>query len=119
LTAFVIRGAPTRQGKRVGPLFVSPGLRGDAFAFPGKKGSTQLTITSEDTPVKVIRLEGGTKYFAPRVEVVEPGRSYKIVLESLPNSNSGTYKDKLLILTDNPALPALPINVSLTIYPKP
>lgn len=119
MTAFVIRGAPTRQGKRVGPLFVSPGLRGDAFAFPGKKASTQLTITADDTPVKIVRLEGATKYFASRIEVIEPGRSYRIALESLPNENSGTFKDKLLIVTDNPALPVLPINVSLTIYPKP
>ncbi|HXU08865.1 MAG TPA: hypothetical protein VN743_07690 [Blastocatellia bacterium] len=119
MTAYVIRGAPTRQGKRVGPLFVSPGLRGDAFAFPGKKASTQLTITADDTPVKIARLEGATKYFASRVEVVEPGRSYRIVLESLPSDNSGTFKDRLLIVTDNPTLPVLPINVSLTIYPKP
>lgn len=69
--------------------------------------------------MKILRLEGATKYFAPRIDVVEPGRSYKIVLESLPNDTSGTYKDKLLIVTDNPALPVLPINVSLTIYPKP
>ncbi|HXF38386.1 MAG TPA: hypothetical protein VN687_01615 [Blastocatellia bacterium] len=119
MTAFVIRGAPTRQGKRVGPLFVSPGLRGDAFAFPGKKGSAQLAITADDTPVKIVRLEGATKYFASRIEVIEPGRSYRIVLESLPNENSGTFKDKLLIVTDNPTLPVLPINVSLTIYSKP
>jgi len=69
--------------------------------------------------VKIVRLEGATKYFASRIEVIEPGRSYRIALESLPNENSGTFKDKLLIVTDNPALPVLPINVSLTIYPKP
>ena len=119
MTAFVIRGAPRRQGKRVGPLFVSPSLRGDAFAFPGKRASTQLTIAADDTPVKILRLEGATKYFATRIDVVEPGRSYRIVLESLPSDNSGTFKDRLLIVTDNPTLPVLPINVSLTIYPKP
>jgi hypothetical protein len=118
LTAYVIRGDPLRQGKHIGPLFVSPDSRAAVFALPGKKASAQLAITADNIPVKILRVEGGTEYFTSRVEVVEPGKSYKILVESLPSENSGTFKDKLRVVTDNPTLPVLPLNVFLTVYQK-
>ncbi len=60
-------------------------------------------------------MEGGTKHFTSRVEVVEPGRSYKILVESLQIETGNLYRDQLRVVTDNPTLPAFPIDLSLRV----
>jgi hypothetical protein len=116
LSATVIKGAPLRQGRYIGPVFVSPDSRAAIFAYPGKKAAVEFAITAANSPVKILRVEGGAKYFAPRVEVIEPGRSYKILVESKPNENSGTFSDEMRVVTDSPALPAFRLRVNLTVY---
>jgi hypothetical protein len=69
--------------------------------------------------LKVLRVEGGTAHFASRVVVLEPGRSYKIIVETLPAETSGFYIDRLRVITDNATLPALTLGLSLKVYDKP
>ena len=114
----MLKGAPLRPGKHIGPLFVSPDARAALFAYPGKKATTELAITADDKPVMILRVEGAEKHFASRVEVVEPGRSYKIIVESLPTEVSEVFKERLRVVTDNPTLPAFPINLALRVYSK-
>lgn len=116
LVANVVAGAPLRQGKHIGPIFLSPGPLAAMFASPGKKAATELSVTADDAPVKVLRVEAGTKNFAARVEVVEPGRSYKILVESSEIRTGGLYRDRLRIVTDNPALPAFTVDLALRVY---
>ncbi|HSB07954.1 MAG TPA: hypothetical protein VLM38_00470 [Blastocatellia bacterium] len=118
LNANVLRGAPLRAGRHIGPLFISPDARAALFAYPGKKATAEIAITSDDKPVKILRVEGAEKHFASRVEIVEASRSYKIIIDSLPTEVSDIYKERLLVLTDNPTLPAFPINLALRVYSK-
>lgn len=118
LVANVLNGASIRRGKYIGPVFLSPESSAALYAVAGKKATTEFSITAENAPVKVLRVEGGTKHFAPRVEVVEPGRSYKIVVESLPVDADGLYADQLRVITDSATLPAFPIDIALRVYPK-
>jgi hypothetical protein len=118
LIANVLAGAPLRQGKHIGPVFLSPDSRGSMYAPAGKKATTEFSVTADDTPVRVLRVEGGTKNFASRVEVVEPGRRYKILVESLQIETGGLYTDQLRVVTDNPTLPAFTVDLTLRVYDK-
>jgi hypothetical protein len=118
LIATVLKGSPLRQGKYIGPIFLSPDPRASMYALAGKKAMTEFSVTADGAAVKVLRVEGGTKQFASRVEVVQPGRSYKILVESLPIETGGLYTDQLRIVTDNPTLPAFSVDLTLRVYPK-
>ena len=118
MNATVLTGAPLRPGKYIGPLFISPEPRPALFAYPGKKAAFELSITATDKPVKILRVEGGEKHFVTRVEAIEPGRNYKLIIESLPTDVSDVFKERLRVVTDNPTLPSFPINVALRVYPK-
>jgi hypothetical protein len=115
LVANVLKGAPLRQGKYIGPIFLSPDSRGALFAMPGKKTTAEFSITAE-TPVKVLRAEAGTKNFTTRVVELEAGRSYKVQIESLPIEKGGLYTDQIKVVTDHPALPPFKIDLALRVY---
>lgn len=117
LMANVLGGAPLRQGKYIGPIFLSPDAVSGLYTMPGKKVTAEFSVTAEDAPVKVLRVEGA-KHFATRVQVVEVGRSYKIVVESLPTDISGLYTDQLRVFTDSPSLPAFPVELALRVYSR-
>lgn len=118
LIANVLRGTPLRQGKHIGPIFLSPDTRGAMYALPGKTATAEFSVTADNTPVKVLKIEGGTKHFLSRIEVVEPGKSYKIVVESLPKETGDLYVDQLRVITDNPTLPVFTIDLALRVYPR-
>jgi len=118
LVANIIDGPATRQGHRVGPVFLSPGSLGAMYASPGKKARAEFSITADGAPVQVLRVEGATNHFTSRVEVIEPGRLYKIIVESLPIDIGDLYREQLLVVTDNASLPTFPIDLALRVYPK-
>jgi len=118
LVANVLKGSPLRQGKYIGPIFLSPDSRASIYALPGKKATTEFSVTADGAVVKLLRVEGGTKQFASRVEVVQPGRSYKILVDSLPIETDGLYTDQLRVVTDNPTLPAFSLDLALRVYPR-
>jgi hypothetical protein len=118
LNANMLQGSPLRQGKFIGPLFLSPDSRISMYAKAGEKGRAELSITADRIAVKVLRVEAGTKLFVPRVEVVEPGRNYKIIVESSGIEAGGLYQDRLRVITDNPALPAFNVELALRVYAR-
>jgi hypothetical protein len=118
LRANVLHGAPSRQGRYIGPVFLSPDSHGALYANPGTKASTEFLITADNKPVKVLRVEGATQHFASRIEPVEPGRSYKLIVESLPTSKPDLYIDRLRVITDSESLPAFMIDLALRVYPN-
>jgi hypothetical protein len=117
LIARILDGAPTRQGRYIGPVFLSPDWRGALYARPGKKASTEFSITADNKPVKILRVEGGSQHFNSRVETIEPGRSYKLIVESVPTSKPDLYIDRLHVITDSESLPAFMIDLFLRVYP--
>ena len=117
MMANVLRGAPLRPGKYIGPIFLSPDTPFGLYAAAGKKATTEFSITSEK-PVKVLRVESATKHFTSRIEEIEPGRSYKIVVESVPTDTGDLYRDQLRVITDSEFLGSFLIDLVLRVYPK-
>lgn len=80
LIANVLRGTPLRQGKYVGPIFLSPDARLAMYALPGKTAKVEFSLTADNTPVKILKVEVGSKDFLSRVDEIEPGKRYKSTL---------------------------------------
>src|SRR5262249_39594354 len=118
VSANVLNATSLRRGRHIGPIFVSPDARAGLYAAAGKTATVEFSLTADNTPVKILRVEGGTKHFASRVEVIDPGKNYKIIVESLPIETGDLYKDELRVITDNPFLPAFTIEVVLRVYAR-
>jgi hypothetical protein len=118
LRANVLGGAPLRQGRYIGPVFISPDSRVALYTSAGKKTSTEISITADNAPVKLLRVEGGTKHFAARIETIESGRSYKVIVESLPIETPDLYIDQLRVFTDSESLPAFTLEVAMRVYAR-
>ena len=116
LIANVLKGTPLRQGRHIGPVFLSPETRGAMYAMPGKTATFEFSVTADNAPVKLLKIEGGEKHFASRIEAIEPGKSYKLVVESLPQETGNLYVDQFRITTDNPNLPAFTVELTLRVY---
>jgi Protein of unknown function (DUF1573) len=106
-----VKGVALRAGKHIGPIFLGPDTsRG--FNLPvGEKGRTEFTITAEQGPIQIVRIEGGGKNFTSRVETIEQGKSYKLIVEFLPVETAGEFSEQLRIITDSAVLPSFPISV--------
>lgn len=118
IMANVLKGSPRRRGKFIGPLFLSPDSQLALFAAAGKKARAELSVTADRDPVNVVRVETGTTQFVSRLEVIEPGKLYKVVVESTEIDTGGLYIDQLRVITDSPALPAFNVELVLRVYPK-
>ena len=114
-----VKGVTLRAGKHIGPIFLGPDAsRG--FNLPvGEKGKAEFTITAEQGPMKIVRVEGGGKNFASRVETIEQGKSYRLVVEFLPVETAGQFSEQLRVITDSAVLPSFPISVYAIITKKP
>ncbi|HVG19134.1 MAG TPA: hypothetical protein VNI02_08775 [Blastocatellia bacterium] len=113
-----VKGVAIRAGKHIGPIFLGPDVRGGFNLVAGEKGKIEFTITAERGPVKIIRVEGGGKNFASRVETLEQGKSYKLIVEFLPGETAGQFGEQLRVITDSAVLPSFPISVYAMIQPK-
>jgi len=107
-----------RSGKWIGPVFVGPSNKWIATAIAGQKAATEFTITSGKDPVKILAVEGGGQNFVARIETIEAGKRYKILVEATGMEKPDTYATKLWISTDNPALPSFPLDLMIMARPR-
>jgi hypothetical protein len=113
-----VKGVALRAGKHIGPIFLGPDTsRG--FNLPtGEKGKAEFTITAEQGPIKILSVEGGGKNFTSRIETLEQGKSYKLIVEFLPVEVAGQFSEQLRVITDSTVLPSFPISVYAIITKK-
>lgn len=110
-----VKGVELRAGKHVGPLFVGPNTVNGFIVEPGKTQRAEFIITVERGPLNLQRLESPGKTISAHLETIEPGKRYKVIFDNLPNPVEGTYQEQLRVVTDNPALPNLPLLVSFKV----
>ena len=114
----MLKGTPRRQGKFIGPIFLAPDSRLSLFTVAGKKATAEFTITADGAAVNVLSAEAATKQFVARIETVQPGKSYKIVVEFKEIDAGGLYRDQLRVTTDNPNLPSFNVEVAVRVYSR-
>lgn len=113
-----VKGVAIRQGKHIGPIFLGPEVRGVTNIVAGQKSKMEFTVSVEKAPLKVLRVEGTGKYFNARLETVEEGKKYKIIVEPLSTETAGSYEEMLQVVTDSRELPSVPISLYLRVNPK-
>jgi hypothetical protein len=110
-----VMGVELRAGKHIGPVFVDPATTANLVVAPGKTGRAEFTITVERGPLNVQRIEGAGKAISARLETVEPGKRYKVIITNLPTEAEGSFPEQLRVVTDSPVLPSLPLFVNLVV----
>jgi hypothetical protein len=113
-----IAGATLREGKYIGPVFVGPGLRWGKQIKEGEKANTQFDFSVERGPLKIVRIEGDQAHFAARLDTVEDGKAYKLIVENVPTDAPGRYDTQLRIITDSALLPYFEIRLFLVVAPR-
>lgn len=110
-----IEGAVVRRGKHVGPIFLSPGDFTGLTTATGAQSKIELAISAERGLVKVLRVESESNFLSARVEMIEEGKKYKIVVEPAPTLAPGSYEAGLQVYTDSPALPSFPVGIRVNV----
>jgi hypothetical protein len=100
-----VENVSLRQGKHVGPLFVSPDTRAGLTARRGQPGKVEFLITAEQGAVNISRVESNSPRIKSRLEVVEPAKSYKVIVESEPTGEQRLLDNLITVHTDSPQLP--------------
>lgn len=114
-----VNGVELRPGKHIGPIFVGPDVTNGFVVAPGKTGRAEFSITVERGPLNLQRLESASKTISARLETLEPGKQYKVVVENLPAQAEGQLQEQLRVITDSPVLPSFPLTVRFKVHGNP
>lgn len=98
-----VKGIVLRSGKHIGPIFLGTDSTAGLTVAGGKIGRAEFTVTVERGSLKIIRIEA--KHFISRTEILQEGKSYKLVFESRPYSAPGSHYEQARVVTDSTALP--------------
>lgn len=115
LTANILRSLG-RSGLHVGPVFIEPFTQWKIAGIPGQRMQTEILISSDKEPVKIVRVEGG-KVLKARIETLEPGKRYKLLLEATLPEKSPDNIDRLTVFTDSAALPSFHLSLMYMVRP--
>jgi hypothetical protein len=113
-----VQGVAIRQGKHIGPIFIGPDVRAGINVAAGQKGKAVFDITVEKAPLKVLRVESEGKYFTARLETVEEGKKYKVIVEAVATETPGIYDETFRVVTDSRLLPSFKIFAFLNAQPR-
>lgn len=114
-----IKSASTRVGYRVGSFFISPGLQADFTIVPDQPRHAEFNIAVEHGSPTVVRVETDSKMLTARLETVEPGKQYKVIVDTLPSTDAGMHLERVRVITDDPMLPVLPLKLRLLVRRTP
>lgn len=67
-------------------------------------------INHQDRPLTVLEVKSGTpRYFETALETLEAGQRYKLTLKLASDAPRGNRQERILVVTDSPDLPEIPI----------
>jgi hypothetical protein len=112
-----VKGVVLRSGRHIGPIFLGPDSTFGFIAGGKENAKAEFTVTVERERLTILRIEA--KHFVGRIETLEEGKSYKLVLEFRPEGAPGSLSEHVRIVTDSNALPYFFLNLSATVSPKP
>lgn len=121
----------TRNLRQPGAQPISKSLEVVSLGGPGHSFQiTGLTFRAQQVPgakpESGPQSESGTeaakgespKYFEAKVEPVEPGKKYRVTvsMSKLPEGTGRTVREILVIQTDDPSVPEIPVTVIAAVY---
>ncbi|MEN3335519.1 MAG: hypothetical protein V7641_4884 [Blastocatellia bacterium] len=113
-----VAGAPAPVDKHK-TVFVEPTDRWVTSVLAGNTTSSNLyVVNNEPTLTHVKSVDAGGTNFTATLTPIQDGRRYEITVQTASNLKPGTYHQTLRVLTDNPTTPVLPVEMTLTVYPR-
>ena len=100
------------------PLTVEPGNRWTTSALLGTSTSNYFYVYNrKPTPVHVKTVVPGGNNFTAKLEPLQDGRRYQVLVSSNPALKPGHYTQTVKFLTDSTAQPEISVELDLTVYP--
>jgi hypothetical protein len=107
------------MGKKVGPLSVEPMDRWVTSVLTGNSTATTIfLVNNEAAPIHIKKVEPGGTDFSARIQPIQEGRRFELVLATNPDLKPGEYHQTLRVLTDSPSTPEVPIKLDVTVFPR-
>lgn len=114
-----VENVTLREGKHVGPLFISPHTNWGISTRVGGTARFEFLVSSEKGTVNLENVTGESTRLRSHVETVEPGKRYKVVVESVATDQAGRFDDTLIVHTNSPELPWFPLHLAVRVLPGP
>jgi hypothetical protein len=108
-----------REGKHLGPLFVSPQTRWGFHAAIGKSVRFEFLVSVEKGSVNLEKAVTESRQIACHIETVQPGKQFKVVVESIPVDKASRLDNTISVFTDSPQLPWFPLQLILFVSAGP
>jgi hypothetical protein len=124
LRAHFISDAPAAPTAAAAPpkrstVYVEPTDRIINSVLVGEATSSSIYVVNTETkPVHVKSVEAGGTTFTATVAPVQDGQRYEIAYKTATNLKPGTYHQTLRVLTDSATTPEVPVQLTLTVYPR-
>jgi hypothetical protein len=106
-------------GKKVGAISVEPMDRWVTSVLTGNSTATTIYIVNnEASPIHIKKVEAGGTDFSARLQPIQDGRRFELILSTNPNLKPGEYHQTVRVLTDNAKTPEVPIKLDVTVFPR-
>jgi hypothetical protein len=102
-----------------GPLLVEPSPRWITSAIVGSSSASTLSLYNPDehpVHIKEIQLKGTD--FTARLQTIQDGKRYQVVIATNPALKPGTYRQVVKVVTDKAGDPVTDIQVEATVFPR-
>ena len=111
-------GMPVNKMKS-GPLLVEPSPRWITSAITGNSSASTLSLYNPDerpVHVKEIQLKGTD--FTARLQTIQDGKRYQVVVATNPALKPGTYRQVVKVVTDKAGDSVTDIQLEATVFPR-
>jgi hypothetical protein len=113
-----VAGAPAPVNKR-SAIFVEPTDRWITSVLVGNTTSSNLYVVNNGATLAHIKsVDAGGTTFTAALTPIQDGRRYEIAVTSAANLKPGTYHQTLRVMTDNAETPEIPVQLTVTVYPR-
>ena len=104
--------------KRVGSFNISPSDKWVTAVVTGLTMSNTFSFASVDKkPAHITKINQGGKDFDVTLRTVEDGKQYALAVTSNPALKPGRYTQTVEVVTDDPDMPRIPIELEINVYP--
>jgi hypothetical protein len=104
--------------KRVGSFNISPSDKWVTAVVTGLTMSNTISFANPDKkPAHITKINQGGKDFEVTLRTVEDGKQYALAVTSNPALKPGRYTQTVEVMTDDPDMPKIPIDLEINVYP--
>jgi len=99
-----VEGVKLKQGKHLGPVFIEPDTRWGYKTPADGKGRFEFNVSVEKGALNLTKAEADSQAISCKIEAVEPGKQFKIIVEPAPGSVQKGSENTIRVSTDSAQL---------------